>query len=544
MSKNIKYLLLIIIFLIAAFVRFYGITSTPPSLNWDEVALGYNAYSLGIDGKDEFGVFLPYKYLESYGDFKPVVYSYLSIFPIKFFGLNDFAVRFPSAVLGTLTVLLTYFLVKEIFRKKENNTEIEYIALISALIMALSPWHIMLSRGAYEANVSTFFIVLGTYLFLKAINKNAWLLVLSAISFVITFYTFNTPRVFIPLFVIALGIGFRKVLLKNKKQAIVAGIIGFLLLFPTLIFLFSPQAKLRFAEVNIFSDQSIILTSNEYIKNDNDAFWSKVIHNRRVLYGMEFLKHYADNLNPKFLFITGDGNPRFSTQDVGQFYLVELPLLIVGVFLLFRRREGHWWVIPVWFLLGVIPAATARETPHALRIETVIPTLQIIIAYGFVSLLFLMKRYRNVALGAFLILLTINFSYFYHGLMKDYSREFSSEWQYPYKDLVGYVNTVKNNYNEIVVTEALGRPYIYFLFYGKVNPSDFRKNSKIEREAIGFVHVRGFDKYRCVRNVTEEKVEKGKLYINRPDEVPENVKIVKEFKLLNGSTELVAYESF
>jgi len=43
-----------------------------------------------------------------------------------------------------------------------------------------------------------------------------------------------------------------------------------------------------------------------------------MIHNRRFLYGLDYVQHYFDNLNPNFLFITGDGNPKFSTQTVGQ----------------------------------------------------------------------------------------------------------------------------------------------------------------------------------------------------------------------------------
>src|SRR5579864_5348125 len=99
-------ILLILIVIVAAFLRFYQLGTNPPSLTWDEVSWGYNAYSLGIDGRDEFGRFLPLNYLESFGDFKPPVYAYLDSIPIKVFGLNEFATRFPSAFLGTLTVLL------------------------------------------------------------------------------------------------------------------------------------------------------------------------------------------------------------------------------------------------------------------------------------------------------------------------------------------------------------------------------------------------------------------------------------------------------
>jgi 4-amino-4-deoxy-L-arabinose transferase-like glycosyltransferase len=541
--KQRNILLLTAILLVAAFTRFYMLGSIAPSLNWDEAALGYNAYSLGIDGKDEFGKPLPISYLESFGDFKPVIYSYLDVIPVKVFGLNEFGVRFPSAVLGVLTVLLTYLIVKQIFPKKEKPAQIEFIALTSALVMALSPWHIMLSRGAYEANVSQFFIVLGMYLFLRAINKNMWFLLLSAASFAITFYTFNTARVFVPLMVFAMAIGFRKELWRNKKQVILGAIVGLVILLPTIPFLFSSQAKLRFDEVNIFSDSNVIEMSNKYVENDNNAVWSKVIHNRRVLYGIEFAKHYLDNLNPSFLFINGDGNPRFSTKDVGQLFIWDLPFLIAGLLFLFRKREGYYWLIPVWLVLGLIPAGTARETPHALRIETVLPTFQILVAYGFVNLMYMLKKYRRPIVFGLLIFLFINFFYFYRGLLTHYNREYSAEWQYPYKVLVSFVVDNKSKYEKVIVTEGLGRPYIYFLLYDKYDPAKFRGNADVEREALGFVHVNGFDKYRFVRNVGEEALEKGTLYINTPETIHSDAKVVKRFYFLDGKEALVAYEA-
>src|SRR6266480_6259624 len=105
-------IILVIIILLAGLLRFYQLGVNPPSLTWDEVAWGYNAYSLGLDGKDEFGRFFPYDYLESFGDFKPPVYAYLDILPVKIFGLNEFATRFPSALFGTFTVVATFFLTK------------------------------------------------------------------------------------------------------------------------------------------------------------------------------------------------------------------------------------------------------------------------------------------------------------------------------------------------------------------------------------------------------------------------------------------------
>lgn len=542
--NKLKSSLLILVVLIAAVLRFYQLADIPPALTWDEVAWGYNSYSLGIDGKDEFGVFLPYKFIESFGDFKPPLYAYIGIIPIKIWGLTEFAVRFPSVFFGVLTVLLTYFLTKEIFYSSKNR---EHYSIFASFLLAISPWHINLSRGAFEANVSQFFIVFGIYLFLLALRKNMWLLSLSAVSFVLSFYTFNTARVFVPMIVIVLGFVFVKKLWRYKKQTVFAGIVGFLLLFPIIGFLFSPQASLRFREVNIFTDSSIIERANQEIENDSSTMLSKVLHNRRIKYAVSFLSHYFDHFTPTFLFIKGDGNPKFSTRDVGQLYVWSIPFLIIGALLLFRKREGKWWIVPTWLLVGIIPAATARETPHALRIETTLPMFQIIIAYGFVnSMIFIKERIRKmavfkiVAAGA-LILLLANLSYYLYGYYVHYSREYSREWQYGYKQAIEYAVENEDNYDQIYITDKLGRPYIYYLFYGNVLPDDFRVDSSVQRDVFGFVNVLRVGKYSFAKNLGLDGEGKKALFIDDPLSVPQNAFILKEINRLDGEPSLIIY---
>jgi len=540
MKKNQwRFFLLSVIVAIGFFLRFYQLGNNPPSLTWDEAAWGYNAYSLGIDGRDEFGRFLPLDYLESFGDFKPPVYAYLDVLPVKIFGLSEFAVRFPSAFLGVLTVIVVYFLVKRIFWKSKLK---ESYALMSALILAISPWHIMLSRAAFEANVATFFIVSGIWLFLLAVQEKKWYILLSITSFVLSIYTFNTARVVAPLLILMLGVGFRKELLKIRKLAITGIILGIILLLPIASFLTSSKASLRFREVNIFSDINIIKTSNQEIANDNNAFWSKLIHNRRVLYSLEYVKHYFDNLSPNFLFIKGDGNPKFSTQTVGELYLWDLPFFIIGILFLIRKKESNWWLVPIWLLIGIIPAATARETPHALRIETTLPTFQILTAYGFVQLYEKIKKYRYLILTVFYLLLFLNFLYFYHDYLVHYPKIYSGEWQYGYKQSIDYAKSVQDKYDYIQVSSVLGRPYIYYLFYTKTNPEVFRQTAKIERDNFGFVSVRAFGKYLFPDEYNYSLSKNNKvLYINSPYDIPENATIVKTFYLLNGEKVLVAY---
>lgn len=535
------------IFFLALLLRFYDLGINPPSLTWDEAAWGYNAFSLLHTGKDEFGRVFPLDYLESFGDFKPPMYAYLTVLPVAIFGLTEFSARFASAFLGGVTVLITYFLVKRIFQGSEKR---EVYALLSSLFLAISPWHINLSRAAFEANVATFFLVTGVWLFFLAVQKNMWYLLLSAASVVFSLYTFNTARIVGPLLFIVLTVIFRKNLLSNMKQLITASIVGALLLLPMLPFLLSPHARLRFQEVNIFSDSNPVIYANEQIARNNEAFWSKIIDNRRVFYAREFVKHYFDNISPSFLFIKGDGNPKFSTRQVGELYLVDAIFFIAGWFLLFRKKEGKWYLLPLWFLIGILPAATARETPHALRIETVLPVPQIIVAYGAVQLfaygkeLLFIKKWKlaNLMLIGFFICLFLNVFYYLHDYYTHYPKTFSGEWQYGYKEALAYAQSQENTFNEIFFTTDLGRPYAYYLFYSKLPPEEFQKNSLIIRDSFGFVSVEKVGKYSFKKDFPKERTPNKKvLYVNSPSKIPPNATMLKTFYLLNGEKALVAY---
>src|SRR3989344_4935300 len=554
MKINKIYLLLGLIVFLGFFLRFYQLGTNPPSLTWDEAAWGYNAYSLGIDARDEFGRFLPLDYLESFGDFKPPVYAYLDIVPVKIFGLNEFATRFPSAFFGVLTVLLTYFLVKRIFREKHKSSIInhksEAIALLSALFLAISPWHIMLSRAAFEANIATFFIVLGVWLFLLSVHGKRWILLFSVVSFVLSIYTFNTARVVTPILVLILTFAFRKELWQRKIETVLAIILGIILILPTLKFLMSPQASLRFKEVNIFSNIGIIENANKQIANDNNSIISKIIHNRRLAFSVEYLRHYFDNLNPDFLFIKGDGNPKFSTQNVGQLYLWEVPFFILGILYLIRKKEGYWWIVPVWLLIGIVPAGAARETPHALRIENSLPAFQLLSAYGGIAILGAISKMKYqiakihikyLIFSAVILFLIFNFSYFLHDYLVHYSRQYSGEWQYGYKESIGFIeSSVYNEYDLFYVTPELGRPNIYYLFYTAKNPEEFRETATIKRDVFGFVDVRGYDKFRFAKDIKQED-DRNILHIDLAESVPKNANVVKNFYLLNGQPILSAY---
>src|SRR5579872_5976613 len=115
---NRTLLLVIFLVVVSAVLRLWAFGSVPPSPDWDEAALGYNAYSILHTGKDEYGAFLPVV-LRSFDDYKPALYAYLVIPFLFIFGLSLQAVRAPSVVFGVLAVIIVFFLCEELFNNKK-----------------------------------------------------------------------------------------------------------------------------------------------------------------------------------------------------------------------------------------------------------------------------------------------------------------------------------------------------------------------------------------------------------------------------------------
>src|SRR3990167_9571166 len=114
-------LLLVLIIFFAFLLRIFAIDVIPVGFTPDEASFGYDAYSILHTGKDQWGHTFPLV-LESFGDFKPPLYAYLTMPSVAFFGLNKFAVRLPNALLGTAAVYITYLLVNELQKRVKNQS--------------------------------------------------------------------------------------------------------------------------------------------------------------------------------------------------------------------------------------------------------------------------------------------------------------------------------------------------------------------------------------------------------------------------------------
>ncbi|MBI5123522.1 glycosyltransferase family 39 protein [Candidatus Roizmanbacteria bacterium] len=526
MSKKLTLILLTGIILLASVLRLWGLGSVPPSPDWDEVALGYNAYSVMQTGRDEYGKAFPVV-LQSFDDYKPAFYMYTIIPFIPLFDLSIVAVRLPSAIFGILTVLATYFLVYELFKRKD-------IALVTSFLLAISPWHIQFSRVAFETNTGLAFNVFAALFFLKGLKK-PWLLSLSAVCFVLGIYVYQSEKVFAPLLGLVLILIYRKELFALAKKYLISAIlIGLVLAAPMLYFIATDKnALLRAKGVSIFSEPTKLsqLTQIKLLEDKNTGnILGEIFDNRRVVFAKEIAANYLVHYNLNWLFITGDLK-RHHAPGVGNLYLWELPFLLIGIysllFLPFSKKTKL--LIFVWFLLAPIPASITTGVPHAVRTLNFLPTFQIFIAVGLVTAYQFISKNKALKLLAigYLFFAIFNFLYYLNQYFVQQNYYNSEDWQYGYAKVIPFIKENENKYSKIIVTNQspLDQSYMFFLFYLKYPPKVYQADGNT---TAGFREHHKFGKYEF-RPIDwpNEKKTADMLFVGRPADFPRD-NVVKE----------------
>lgn len=540
-----RMILVAAILLLAFVLRFYRAEEIPPSLNWDEVSIGYNAYSILKTDKDEWGISFPLHF-KSYGEYKLPAQIYFSIPGIWIFGLNELGVRITPVTYGTLSVLLIFLLTKELFKKFK-------IGLISAFLLAISPWHIHLTRASFESSFSVFWILLGFWLLIKGFSKHKYLIV-SSVPLAISFYTYNSARVFTPLFLLLNWTYYFKYLINYKKYFLLSFVFFFILLLPIIPFILSGEGSARYKLVSISDDPGLIPRINEARGNSDLPYpFPVLIHNRVTYISSYFISNYLSHFSPDFLFFNGAPHKQHHVQGIGELYFFQAPFLLLGIYLLIKRKEKFTFFIFSWILLGIIPVSVTNDsTPHALRTLIVAPGYQIITAYGlYIFFVWLLRKNRFFFFGSVIVgilILLASLGYYLYLYFYQYSEKYSRDWQYGYKQAVDYINQNKDKYDLVLFSRHFGEPHMFTLFFSKYDPYKFQNDPKLNRfETYDWIRVLNFDKFyfpdladkgTTYEDIIRKYPDKKILFIGKYGDFPGKEKL-KTINFLNGD---IAFE--
>lgn len=532
----------IAILLIGFGVRIYDLGNTPPSPDWDEAALGYNAYSIGKTGRDEYGKFLPFS-IRSFDDYKPPLYVYLAVPSVALFGLSVWSTRLPSVLMGVLAIVGVYVFTSSLFSGQKKSRMHTIIPLLSSLLLAISPWHIQFSRIAFEANIGITCNIWAAAFFLLGLKDKRYFMA-SAAVFGFGLYAYHSERVFIPLLALLLGVIYRKEVFisENKKILQQAILLGGIIILPFLTVLFDKSAIMRLKGTSSFSDQTALLSRNiaklEYDQKLGDSF-GMLLDNRRIIWVKTIISGYLSHFSLRWLFLTGD-NPRHHAPGMGLLYIFELPFLFFGLYILSKNiHEKYSKILFGWLILSPIAAAPTTGLPHAIRTLVFLPSFQIITAIGIAGCLRYfgtMKSKNKIVAGIFGGLYGVfvlgNILYYLNMYFVHQNFEYSEYWQYGYRDVVAYAEKHKKDYDRVYVSTDLEQSYIFFLFYTKYDPKKYLAAGGTKSGSFD-AKSNSFDAYVFKKvNLQEICKKESVLYIGTPSEIPHGN--VMNYKFLNG----------
>jgi 4-amino-4-deoxy-L-arabinose transferase-like glycosyltransferase len=480
--------ILLIIFLIALFLRLYKLGELPYSLHGDEIMNGYVGRFILENGYDLYGNRWPLIYFDRFGDYPNVIPMYISGLSTYIFGVNEFAVRFPVAIMGALTIFPVYYLALKIFDKKE-------VSQFAAFLLAILPWHLVLSRATAEG-----ILALGCFCFallwlVKSIEEgNKKLFCLASLAFLLTYFLYPAFRLLTPLSLMLIAL--LLVVNKKKRHISVVFLAVFFLIF-TLAVSQTVWFQGRFRQTSLLHSEEVSarlkanLEALSYDLGPNSILRARIFHNKLVAYGREFLSQYLSYFSPEFLFMKGGLPDRYVVPYQGLFFISLFIFLIAGLIPVAIKINSYLFNYFLYLcLIAPLPAAlTIDDVPNSHRAIMLILPLIMIFSYGYLKYNRQFKKFRATFLV--LVLILLEFIYFWNQYSLHTASYKSVLRNDGCKQLARYLKENKDSFDNIFMP-SLGTLPIYYLFYtNNFDPSyagRFALDFKIDNiEKINFI---------------------------------------------------------
>jgi hypothetical protein len=222
--------------------------------------------------------------------------------------------------------------------------------LFAAAWLALCPWHLVFSRWALQGIFVPLLLLIALAGLYGWEQRKSWGLTLFGAGLGWLFYAYSGAQPFVLAWGVCLVAVYRKRLFTIETwkswQFLLAAALFVIPVAPTIAIRLAPHGAERIGRVGIWTDPDV-------------KSWQ---------IPMQFAVNYIKHFDPRFLFISGDAQPRHGVPGLGQLVLADMILLPIGLVWSFRRREPLRGALLAAFLCGPIPASLTREgLPHALR---------------------------------------------------------------------------------------------------------------------------------------------------------------------------------
>ncbi|MEV6301426.1 glycosyltransferase family 39 protein [Actinoplanes sp. NPDC051861] len=432
---------LILILVLAAVARLFRFPSVPHGLNQDEVSAGYETMALLAAGTDRWGTRWPV-YFTAFGSGQNVLLSYLNMPFVAVLGPTPLGLRLLPALLGVATVGLVYALTATVADRRAG--------LIAALLLALCPWHVMMSRWSLESNLLPPVMLFAVWVLVVAYRSpRRWLMPLSLAPMALTFYAYAAATLVVALFVAAfLATEWRTVRARPGAVAASVGVFGLLSLPYGLFLLVNHVTKQALPFVPLLPGSRVSEINTDGMIVENLRFF---------LYGFD------------------DGMPWNVLSPYLPLGLVVIPLAAVGLLFAVRRRA---WPIVIW-AAAALPMVFLIQL-NVNRFNVIFLPLIMLAAIGMDDLA---RSMRGARAGTAVITALLSVALIYNTVfVVDYIRGYNDTVRVDFSDGIGGALRVAARNAEpgepVYVSEVVPLNYLYVLFHQRVDPRDFREQSE------------------------------------------------------------------
>jgi 4-amino-4-deoxy-L-arabinose transferase-like glycosyltransferase len=475
---------------VGVFLRVWKFGEYPPGLHADEASIAVEAASLHYFGMDRNGESFPVHFI-AWGGGQNVLYAYL-LAPLVPLGLSPFVIRLPMLLSGLLSLIVVYAIARKLFSPTA--------AILSIFLLAVSPWHVMISRWALESNLFPFIFSIAFLCLLHAERHHA-LFPLSMGLLALSLYAYGTAYFLVPVFAVLTVVFLWRTRVLSRTTILTGSAVFCIIGFPIFLFVL----------VNVFQWSEIRLGWMTIPRVIGDP---RIVEMAGFLHGGGLGGYvYGLMTTAKILFLHTDDLIYNSLPPFGFLFPGAIVPALGGAFLagerLLRERSFGLAAFFSWlalaFLLGII------QPPTMHRINILFLPLILCVAV-LVEWILRGKRFLAIPLALGIAAYTILFYREYMG--EEYRKEIG--WEFSY-GLVPAVQSIEE-YPEphVCLTNELAMPYIYVQLADFRDPREWLADMEYENPDVKFRIVQQMGRYSF--GIQNCPLDPGNIFILKSDQ--------------------------
>lgn len=438
MTRGGERIALGLVLLAAAALRLPLLDRIPNGLIPDEALSAYDAFSIARTGRDAHGELLPL-FPQSSARLQSLN-TYLVVPLVALRGLDEWSARLPSALAGLASVAIVFCFVRDGFGARAG--------LVAAFLVAVSPWHVLLSRTGYDWNLLPAMAALATWLLVRGLRRRGALWP-AALAAGLALYTYAPIRILLPLLLLAVAVTHAPELREQWRRVLPALLLLLALAAPVVAITLRAEGRQRLASITAAEDAAAPAGG--------------------------FLSRALRSFSPGFLLARAGAPELHRLRSTGLLPGFEAALVLAGAAACLAGRARRELLPPLLLALAPLAVAIHRDAPDPILGGVMLPWLQVLGGVGGDRALGLLARLpraaRLVALAAAGVLVAASVGRTSADVFREFPVYAAEPWSHGARDALRRLEAHRAGHDDIVAATDEKLLYSLVLFYTRHDPA-------------------------------------------------------------------------